>query len=127
MSSPAFSARKILVVDDEAFVRDAVRLMLDFDGHSVTLASSGPEALRLLEQSEFDVVFTDFLMPGMKGDELTAAIKARKPALPVVMITAYAEMLPRPVPGVAAMVSKPFVLENLREALAKALPAPAAT
>ena len=112
-------------MDDEPFVCDAVKMMLSFDGHSVQTASSGQDALALFEKSKFDVVITDFAMPAMKGDELALAIKARDPEQPVVMITAYAEMLQssgRQLPGVDFMISKPFLLENLREAISRVTP-----
>lgn len=110
------------MVDDQPFVCDAVRMMLDFDGHSVETANSGQAALALLEKHAFDVVITDYAMPGMKGDELAAIIKARSPKQPVVLITAYAEMLQssrEPLAGVDHVMSKPFLLEDLREALIK--------
>jgi CheY-like chemotaxis protein len=122
---PAFPQRRILVVDDEALICDAVKMMLDFDGHVVETASSAKAALALLEKSKFDIIITDFEMPIMKGDELAAAIKARDPKQPVVMITAYAEMLQasgNPLTGVDFLISKPFLLENLREAIAKVTP-----
>jgi CheY-like chemotaxis protein len=125
MSTPAFPQRRILVVDDEPFVCDAVKMMLAFDGHEVETASSGKEALALLEQGRFDLVITDYAMPTMKGDELAAAIKARDSKQRVVMITAYAEMLQsagNPLTGVDYVISKPFLLENLREAIAKVAP-----
>jgi CheY-like chemotaxis protein len=117
--------KRILVVDDEPFVCEAVKMMLAFDGHEVKTANSGKEALLVLDKDAFDLVITDFAMPAMKGDELAAAIKARLPRQPVVMITAYAEMLQSsgdPLPGVDFLISKPFLLENLREAIAKVLP-----
>jgi CheY-like chemotaxis protein len=120
---PAFPKRRILVVDDEPFVCDAVRMMLNFDGHVVETANNGMEALALFDKGKFDLVITDFAMPNMKGDELAAAIKARSPKQPVVMITAYAEMLQSsgtPLKGVDFVISKPFLLENLREAIIKA-------
>ena len=122
MSTPAFPQRRILVVDDEPFVCDAVKMMLNFDGHLVETANNGKDALALFDQGQFDLVITDFAMPSMKGDELAAAIKARAPNQPIVMITAYAEMLQtagHPLKGVDAVISKPFLLENLREAIAK--------
>jgi CheY-like chemotaxis protein len=125
MAKPAIPTKKILVVDDEPFVCEAVKMMLAFDGHNVTTANSGKEALSKLDSEKFDVIITDFAMPSMKGDELAAAIKARIPNQPVVMITAYAEMLQSsgsPLPGVDCLISKPFLLENLREAIAKVLP-----
>ena len=125
MTTAAFPQRRILVVDDEPLVCDAVKLMLDFDGHDVATAGSGKEALVKLEQSKFDLVITDYEMPGMKGDELAAAIKTRDTRQPVVMITAYAELLQssgNPLTGVDWLISKPFLLENLREAIAKVTP-----
>ena len=113
------------MVDDEPFVCDAVKMMLTFDGHIVETANNGKEALQLFEEGKFDLVITDFAMPSMKGDELAAAIKARSPKQPVVMITAYAEMLQsagNPLTGVDFIISKPFLLENLREAIAKVAP-----
>lgn len=119
---PPVSKKRILVVDDEPFVCDAVKMMLNFDGHTVETANSAKDALALFDQGKFDLVITDFAMPNMKGDELAAAIKARAPQQPVVMITAYAEMLQssdNPLTGVDFVISKPFLLENLREAIAK--------
>jgi CheY-like chemotaxis protein len=126
MSKPIIEPRHILVVDDEPFVCDAVKMMLAFDGHQVDAASSGQEALQLLEKSKYDLVITDYAMPAMKGDELAVAIKGRNPGQPVVLITAYAEMLKassNPLRGVDFIVSKPFLLENLREAINKTTPA----
>ena len=109
-------------MDDEPFVCDAVKMMLNFDGHVVETANNGKDALALFDKGKFDIVITDFAMPNMKGDELAAQIKARNPKQPVVMITAYAEMLESsgtPLKGVDFVISKPFLLENLREAVAK--------
>jgi CheY-like chemotaxis protein len=122
---PAFPQRRILVVDDEPMVCDAVKMMLVFDGHVVETARSAKDALAILDRGKFDLVITDFEMPIMKGDELAAAIKARDPKQPVVMITAYAEMLQaagNPLKGIDFMISKPFLRENLREAIAKVIP-----
>jgi CheY-like chemotaxis protein len=119
--------KRILVVDDEPFVCDAVKMMLAFDGHDVVTANDAKEALAVFDKNKFDLVITDFAMPGMKGDELAAAIKARSPRQPVVMITAYAEMLQssgKKLPGVDFLVSKPFLLEHLREAISTVLPEP---
>jgi CheY-like chemotaxis protein len=124
MSTPAFLPHRILVVDDEPLVCDAVKLMLGFDGHEVETAGNGEQALALFAQGHFDIVMTDFEMPGMKGDALAAAIKARAPRQPIVMITAHADMLKtsgRSLPGVDYIVSKPFLLDHLREAIAKVM------
>jgi CheY-like chemotaxis protein len=126
MAAPIIPPIKILVVDDEPFVCDAVKMMLVFDGHDVQTANSGKDALKLMDNEKFDLVITDFAMPLMKGDELAAIIKSRTPGQPVIMITAYAEMLQssgNPLIGVDEVISKPFLLDNLREALAKVVSA----
>jgi CheY-like chemotaxis protein len=117
--------KRVLVVDDEPFVCDAVKMMLAFDGHDVVTTNDAKEALGIFEKGKFDLVITDYAMPGMKGDELAAAIKAKSPQQPVVMITAYAEMLQssgKKLTGVDFLVSKPFLLEHLREAISTVLP-----
>jgi CheY-like chemotaxis protein len=123
MSTNGFPPKRILVVDDEPLVCDAVRMMLAFDGHSVETASNAKDALALFDQTKYDLVITDYAMPGMPGDRLAAAIKERSPSQPVVMITAFAEVLPKPLSAVDVIISKPFLLENLREAIVKACPA----
>jgi CheY-like chemotaxis protein len=122
MSTAPSSQQRILVVDDEPFVCDAVKMMLTFDGHVVETATNGKDGLAMFEKGKYDLVITDFSMPNMKGDELAAAIKAKSPKQPVVMITAYAEMLESsgtPLTGVDFVISKPFLLDNLREAINK--------
>ena len=116
MSAP----KKILVVDDEPMVCEAVKMLLEFDGHQVVTAVNGNEALALFDHGGFDVVITDYTMPGMKGDELALALKARLPAQPVIMLTAHAEMIKTvavPLKGVDQLVSKPFQFQDLREAI----------
>ena len=123
MSSPAATPKRILVVDDEPFVCDAVKMMLEFDGHKVQTASSAKAALESFSPEKFDLVITDYAMPLMKGDELAQRIRERAPGQPVVLITAYAEMLQAsqsPLAGVDSVVSKPFLLEDLRAAISKA-------
>ena len=117
---------QILVVDDEAAIRSVIKMFLQYEGHEVQTVSSGEEALSLLENSKFDLIITDYSMLDMKGDELAAIIKQRLPAQPIIMISAYAEMLKgsgNPLTGVDALVSKPFLLKDLREAIARVLPA----
>ena len=126
MTTTAPLKRRILVVDDEPFICDAVKMMLSFDGHSVQTATNGVDALSLFDREKFDLVITDLTMPLMRGDELAEAIKARDPKLPVVMITAYAETIAgsgRAPGSVDFIISKPFLLEHLREAIAKTVPA----
>ena len=122
MSAVDASKLRILVVDDEPSVGNTVKMLLKFDGHEVEATNSGKEALGMFKSGRYDLVFTDFTMPGMNGNQLAAAIKAGSPGQPVVMITAHAGSLPKS-PDVDFIVSKPFRLEHLREAIAKVMPA----
>ena len=111
-----------MVVDDDPSVGDAVKMLLKFDGHDVEAINNSREALARFKPGRFDLVFTDFTMPGMNGDQLAAAIKADAPGQPVVMITAYAGTMPRS-SSVDFIVGKPFRLEQLREAITRVMPA----
>src|SRR5262245_10301735 len=125
MTAPVSPKRRILVVDDEPFVCDAVKMMLEFDGHTVETAGNGKEALSAFKKAKYDLVITDWKMPGMTGDELANEIKAQAPQQPVVMITAHAELLQTmkvSMKAIDAVVPKPFMLEDLRKAIAKVTP-----
>jgi CheY-like chemotaxis protein len=118
--------RHILIVDDEPLVRQTVQMLLQDDGYLVDEAKNGVEALALFEPGKFDMIFTDYLMPEMKGDQLAAAIKQRSPRQPVVMLTAYPEKIhcyDFLLCGVDSIVCKPFGLETLRTAIARYAPA----
>jgi two-component system response regulator MprA len=124
MSASGNQVWRILVVDDEPAVCDAIKMMLKFDGHEVQTANGSHEALSLLEQDRFDLITVDYAMAGMNGDELAASIKQRLPHQPIIMITAHADMLKSsgsPLAGVDRIISKPFLLEDLRKAIAEVL------
>ena len=89
MTEPAVS---ILVVDDEFSVRDSMTHWFQMDGHEVTAAADGVEALRAMESGRFDVVFADIKMPGMDGVELQRRIHQADPSIAVIMITAFASV-----------------------------------
>jgi CheY-like chemotaxis protein len=120
MTAVAVAKLRILVVDDEPAVGNTVKMLLQFEGHEVEATHSSKEALALFEIGRFDLVFTDYAMPGMKGDQLAAAIKTRAPDQPVVMITGHAGTF-TPSPSVDFVVAKPFRLEHLREAITRVL------
>jgi len=91
--------------------------VLELDRYEVTSVANGREALEEFKPGRFDVVITDYLMPEMTGDKLALAIKKLAANQPVVMVTAHAADLPKPVPGVDALVLKPFGLPELRAAV----------
>ena len=122
MNEVSYQQRRILVVDDEPLVRQTVQMLLRSDGYLVDEARSGAEALVLFEPGKFDMIFTDYLMPEMKGDQLAAAIKRLSPKQPVVMLTAYPEKLQTSdsaLGGVDSFICKQFKLETLRTAIAR--------
>jgi CheY-like chemotaxis protein len=106
----------VLVVDDDALVLTNTAAMLEDLGHEVIEAVSGEQALRVLRRSSVDIVITDEIMPGMKGTELIAAIRAEWPSLKVVLATGYAELPP----GAEDLprLNKPFLQQDLARMLA---------
>src|SRR5258708_32070935 len=80
----------VLVVDDEKNMRLSLKTVLSDEGYLVRTVDSAEEALALLAQDEFFMAITDARLGGMSGYELLARTRAQWPALPVLMITAYA-------------------------------------
>jgi CheY-like chemotaxis protein len=112
---------RVLLVDDDILVSmGAADMLLDL-GHSVTEAQSGPHALKLLEtDAPFDIVVTDYAMPGMNGFELAQKIRQRNPKLPIILATGYAE-LPADRSIEFGHLSKPYTSKDLAGALEKAV------
>jgi CheY-like chemotaxis protein len=84
---------KFLVVDDEELVRSLLCDLLADMGHEAVGASGGEEGLGLFDRDHFDAVFTDVGMPRMSGWEFARAVKARRPTLPVAVITGWGEII----------------------------------
>jgi two-component system, OmpR family, response regulator MprA len=112
----ATGAGRLLVVDDEPAVRDALRRALVLEGYSVELAVDGQDALTTLAMKEPDAVILDVLMPGVDGLFVCRWLRARGSRIPVLMLTARDEVGDR-VAGLDAgaddYVVKPFALEEL--------------
>ena len=115
--------KRILLVEDEESLRVCLRMMLELEGHQVTEASNGAEALNLFSMGHFDLVITDFEMPLMKGNMLAVRIKELAPSLPILMITASARARRDAENPVDALLDKPFTVPDLHCALGKLLPA----
>lgn len=78
---------RILLVDDDPSATRLYRTMLVNDGHDVVALDSGVEAVETALRERFDLVITDFNMPGIKGDVTLSLLRARLPELPVVILT----------------------------------------
>jgi CheY-like chemotaxis protein len=112
---------RVLLVDDDVLVSMSTADMLMDLGHSVSEATSGTDALQLLESDrQFDVVVTDYAMPGMSGLDLATKIRTIRPGLPIVLATGYAE-LPVHTTLEFPRLEKPYTQQGLAKALAIAL------
>ena len=80
---------RILVVDDDAAIRDSLRMTLEYAGHEVTSAATGQEALALVEREAPDVVLLDIKMPGMDGMEVLSRLHGMSETLPIIMISGH--------------------------------------
>jgi CheY-like chemotaxis protein len=118
----------VLVVDDEAAVREYVTDLLELEGHTVIAAADGPAALRCINETRPDCVLLDLMMPGMSGQEVLAEIRRIDggPHLPVVMLTAAAnddQAWKAWSAGVDYFLAKPFDADQLVRVLQYLTPA----
>jgi two-component system nitrogen regulation response regulator NtrX len=81
---------RILVIDDEAAIRDSLRMILEYEGYEFLGAATGQDGLAMVERENPDLVFLDIKMPGMDGLEVLQRIKAADETVPVVMISGHA-------------------------------------
>ena len=80
---------RVLIIDDEASIRDSLETLLTLEGFSVDLAGDGSAGMDLLTRHSYDLLLLDLSLPGESGIELLPRIKSLAPELPVIMITAY--------------------------------------
>ena len=115
---------RILVVEDDDEMRRLLEEELTEAGHKVVTSGSGSAALECLEHGPVDLVVTDLMMPGLKGDELLAKIRTRKSNLPVIIITAFGSVdsaVAAVKAGAYHYLVKPFSMEQLRVTVENAL------
>jgi excisionase family DNA binding protein len=108
--------RRVLVVDDDPSVREALGAALQAKGYEVVLASDGREALRGIRQEPFDLIFLDILLPAVGGASVFKAIKRRDPEAVVVIITGYPhheETLAALEYGPAMLLPKPIKIADI--------------
>lgn len=80
---------KILVIDDERAIRNSLKEILEFEGHTVLLAENGKEGLELAKAQAFDLMFSDIKMPEMDGLELLGALREAEVEAPIIMISGH--------------------------------------
>jgi two-component system, NtrC family, nitrogen regulation response regulator NtrX len=115
---------RILVIDDEAAIRDSLKMTLEYEGYEFLAAATGQEGLALIEREGPDLVLLDVKMPGMDGLEVLDRIRAVNDALPVVVVSGHGTIstaVEATKKGAFDFIEKPFasdrVLVSLRNAL----------
>lgn len=111
---------RILVIEDDPYAREALTLLLDFYGYDVTSASNGTDGLALVTEAMPDLVVTDWRMPGLSGIELCLALRERRDAMPIIVVTSAEEVFSRDQP-VNARLRKPIDPPLLNRAIAREL------
>ena len=116
--------QRLLVIDDEAAIRDTMRMLLEYDGYEVLVAGSGQEGLALVEKEHPDLVFLDVKMPGMDGLEVLSRLRGMNDSLPVVIVSAHGNTTTALEAGrlgafrfIEKPLSKDYVLDAVREGL----------
>jgi DNA-binding NtrC family response regulator len=114
----------LLVVDDEAVIREGMRRILATAGYHVEISASGRTAIEKIQEQDFDVVITDLKMPGMDGIEVLKTIKILQPEVPVIIITGYSTVdtaVDAMKNGAFDYIAKPFTSELILDKLHKAI------
>ncbi len=115
---------RILIVDDEEVLRDVLDAVLRREGFDIVTASSGEEALNVLDTEEIDLVILDVMLPGISGIDTMRAIRISNPHLPVIIITAFSSIdgaIDAMKQGAFHYIPKPFKNEEVVLTVNKAL------
>lgn len=126
MESSSIGSKRILIVDDEASLRTLVRANLEVDGLEVSEAVDGIEAMRILAESQPDLILLDIMMPGKDGIEVLEDLAADKKlkGIPVILLTAKGEqedLEKGAALGARGHITKPFDPEQMVRTVKAAL------
>ncbi|WP_340313721.1 ATP-binding protein [Rhizorhabdus argentea] len=113
---------RVLLVEDNDEVGDLAESLLGELGHAVVRARNGPEALNIADEGDqFDIVFSDVVMPGMSGLELASALQSRRPKLPIILTTGHSDRIIAAGSQGFPVVRKPYRMETLAVAVDEAM------
>lgn len=98
--------KTVLCVDDEAIGLRVRKIMLESHGFTVLTASSGQQGLIIFDANPVDLVVLDYYMPGLNGGEVAAEIRRRKPAVPIIFLSAYFSLPPAALELANAFITK---------------------
>jgi putative nucleotidyltransferase with HDIG domain len=108
--------RNVLIVDDDALVRETLQFVLEDNGYTVHATASGADALQILEREPIDIVLSDIFMPGMNGFDLLRQMRERAPDIPVILITGYGSIeMARDAlkQGASDFITKPYNIHEI--------------
>jgi len=115
---------KILLIDDEISLADAMRQLLTIDGHEVTMATNGDEGLNKYRENRPDLIITDILMPGKDGIEMVIEIRKSDVDIPIIAVSGGRRSLSTAfnlesssIAGVNCTLAKPFTRAQLKAAV----------
>src|SRR5215475_10670105 len=125
-TSTSERAHRILIIDDEASIRESLETLLALEGYSVETAPEGEAGLERIDRGSYDLVLLDLALPGKNGLEILQLIRERNPDLPVIMITAFGtvdNVVEAIRTGAQNFVQKPWdnekLLADIRSAIAR--------
>ncbi|HIJ78384.1 MAG: diguanylate cyclase [Desulfobulbaceae bacterium] len=114
----------LLLVDDDAFIRDLLRTSVESFGYTCEVAEDGAEAIEKLEKAEFSIVITDMTMPRFDGMQLLKYIKENLPAIEVIVVTGYTDEFTYTEvikAGASDFLAKPFSVDELEAKLRRVI------
>ena len=112
----------ILLVDDEEGYRELIARLLTKAGYEVLQAADGLQALSLLEESKVDLVISDILMPALNGYALVARLRAKWPAMPVILTTGFLPAAKTMMNGSVDFIPKPINADTLIDMIHRRIP-----
>ena len=115
---------KILLVDDDEWIRDSLSLFFEAEGCNLLSLETAEEGIEAVKQQAFDIVISDYKLPGMDGLEFLRQVKERQPAVVEILITAYGncEIFKEATRiGVQDFIPKPFTSENIETSLTRVI------
>ena len=115
---------RILVIDDEASILNMLKVLLSIEGHQVVAHQEAASAMELVCQEDFDLVITDLRMTPINGIEVLKYVREQRPALPVIIMTAYGQVetaIESMQVGAFEYLKKPFRAADLLSTVRKAL------
>jgi DNA-binding NtrC family response regulator len=113
---------KILLVDDDEWIRDSLNLFFEANGCNLLTLETAEEAMEAVNKQAYDIVISDYKLPGMDGLEFLGRVKEKQPNAFEILITAYAnyEILKKAkMMGVKDIIPKPFTSEDVETSLAR--------